>query len=655
MKLSRPILVALLLLSPALTLAPIAAAEIKPIERVLPPRGIETPKETRDKLQQQLDATKKRLEKHASHRLAPDVEIFTKAVDLALRFDEFYSPKDFDKAFAALKTANQRLDALDEGKSPWTRQTGLVVRGYRSAIDGSAQPYGVVIPKDHDFDRPTTAYLWLHGRGDKATDLHFLHERQNSRGQLPDINDAIVVHPFGRQCVGFKSAGEIDVLDVAAEAQKQYKVDPKRTVLIGFSMGGAGAWHLGAHYADHWCAVAPGAGFAETARYVRLKPENYPPEYEQKLWGAYDVPCYVRNLFNVPTIAYSGENDRQIQAARVMEEAFEAEGEKLKHLIGPGVEHKYEPKTLAQLLKMLDAIASRGKATEPRTVHLQTRTLRYPRYAWVEILGLGEHWKDSRVDAQLVTDTSLRVTTENVTALKLGLTRDQDLSIVIDGEKLEVPKATASATLQGLHLVRRDGKWQEGGLPKTELRKRHGLQGPIDDAFLAPFLVVVPSQKSEFAQEWIDFELAHFLDRWPALMRGEVRTIRDTELRPEHHEQFNLIVWGDPDSSSVLRELNGKLPVAWQEKTWTLGGKEYDRANRVPAFIYPNPKNPQRYIVVNSGLTFREAHDRTNSQQNPKLPDWAVIDTNQAPDANSPGKIEAAGFFDEEWKLKIEP
>ena len=34
----------------------------------------------------------------------------------------------------------------------------------------------------------------------------------------------------------------------------------------GFSMGGAAAWHFGAHFAGLWAAVAPGAGFTETSR-----------------------------------------------------------------------------------------------------------------------------------------------------------------------------------------------------------------------------------------------------------------------------------------------------------------------------------------------------------------------------------------------------
>ncbi len=92
--------------------------------------------------------------------------------------------------------------------------------------------------------------------------------------------------------------------------------------------------------------LSPGAGFAETRRYQNLSPDKYPADYVQKLWGVYDVPDYTRNLFNLPVIAYSGENDKQIQAARVMEEAYQAEGRQLEHLIGPGMGHKYHPQVL---------------------------------------------------------------------------------------------------------------------------------------------------------------------------------------------------------------------------------------------------------------------------------------------------------------------
>jgi len=78
--------------------------------------------------------------------LVSDVEIFHKAVDWALRYDEFYSPKQVDVARELLQEGGERVRWLRQGLAPWTRLTGLVVRGYRSKIDGSVQPYGLVVP-----------------------------------------------------------------------------------------------------------------------------------------------------------------------------------------------------------------------------------------------------------------------------------------------------------------------------------------------------------------------------------------------------------------------------------------------------------------------------------------------------------------------------
>ena len=51
-------------------------------------------------------------------------------------------------------------------------------------------------------------------------------------------------------------------------------------------------------------------------------------------------------------------------------------------------------------------------------------------------------------------------------------------------------------------------------------------------------------------------------------------------------------------------------------------------------------------------LTLRVWAD-TNSMQNPKLPDWAVVQVgpDTPPTDESPGKVVAAGFFDEQWRL----
>jgi predicted esterase len=638
---------------------PTVAAEIPPIKRVLPPEGLEIPADVRERLETRLEATKKRLDEINSS-FKEDVKIFTKAVELALLHREFYTPKDFAKADWALDQANQRLDLLADAEFPWTRSTGLVVRGCVSSIDFSSQPYGLVIPKDHDFEKPCPLYVWLHGRGDKATDLHFLHERATKVGQIAPPG-AIVVHPFGRHCVGWKHAGEIDVLDVVKDVKQRYKIDPARVVLIGFSMGGAGAWHIGAHYNDRWVAVSPGAGFAETARYQKLTPDRYPPSHEQTLWGLYDVPGYVRNLFNTDTIAYSGELDKQIQAARVMEEAFRSEGRELTQMIGPGVEHKYQPEVLAELLKRLAATAAKGQTKTPREVHWQSRTLRYNQSHWVEVYGLGEHWKDARVDAALANPEEIKATTKNVTLVMFDPQETTIKRVSIDGQEVLIPPRGDSSP-PGITLRKSGDVWRHDPdfIPVysyPQWTKQPGRTGPIDDAFFDQFLVVTPTGKSKNAvfQAWVDFELAHFRDRWRALMRADLPEIRDVDFKPHEMRPYcNLVFWGDADSNLALKHVADELPVRFADGKWSYGGHVFDGNRYAPALIFPPNKLLQAryYIVLNSGLTFREGHDRTNSLQNPKLPDWAIIDMTQPPDALAPGRIHDAGFFDEEWKLK---
>ena len=83
-------------------------------------------------------------------------------------------------------------------------------------------------------------------------------------------------------------------------------------------------------------AAAPGAGFAETKEFLRVFQSEpvTPPAWEQKLWHWYDSTDYALNLFNLPTVAYSGEIDKQKQAADMMAASLKEEGIELTHIIG---------------------------------------------------------------------------------------------------------------------------------------------------------------------------------------------------------------------------------------------------------------------------------------------------------------------------------
>jgi hypothetical protein len=83
----------------------------------------------------------------------------------------------------------------------------------------------------------------------------------------------------------------------------------------------------------------------------------------------------------------------------------------------------------------------------------------------------------------------------------------------------------------------------------------------------------------------------------------------------------------------------------------TVGDKNYPAASSVPLMIFPNPLNPKKYVVLNSGFTFHDLDN--NDKMNPKLPDWAVVDITKKGDINLPtAAVGPVGFFDESWQLK---
>jgi hypothetical protein len=268
-----------------------------------------------------------------------------------------------------LAQGSERVKQLANGQAPWLQATGLVVRGYRSKLDDSIQPYGLVVPPDWKAGDRNLRRLdvWLAGRNEKRTELAFLAERESAAGPFNPPR-GIVLHPYGRFCNANKFAGEMDVFEAMDAVHAHYPTDPNRLVVGGFSMGGASAWHLATHHASLWSAAAPGAGFAETALFTKAfaAGNEPPPWWEQKLWAWYDATGYAGNLFHCPTIAYNGEIDSQKQAADVMEQAMAREGLKLERYIGPQTGHKYHPETRDKIAARMDALAGQGRDPLPK-------------------------------------------------------------------------------------------------------------------------------------------------------------------------------------------------------------------------------------------------------------------------------------------------
>lgn len=638
--------------------------------RQVPPVGIEIPAEDLARLTVGLvdvEAAFQKLPKNAlTARYSADVEIFIRAVRQAISHRELYSPRDVQGAWKVLLEGQKRVAALQKSEAPWTTQKGLVVRGFRSKIDGTVQPYGLVIPESYEFSGKSQYRLdlWFHGRGERTCETQFIAGRMNQVGQISP-QDSIVLHPYGRYSNAFKFAGEIDVLEALEHATRNYKVDDDRVAVRGFSMGGAGCWQMAVHYPDLFFAANPGAGFSETPEFLKFfqKETLNPTWYEKKLWQMYDCDLYVANLRQLPTVAYSGENDTQKQAADIMEAAAAKEGLRLTHLIGPKTGHSIHKDSLFEIERQLSSLAERGRRKAPREIHFATPTLKYNRCCWLTVTQLGEHWVPARVDATIGRGNRITVDTENVTGLKLDFAPgfspfalDAAVTVVIDGQEVNCGQPSTSQDFHGeLH---RDGStWKPGAARVDGLRKTHDLQGPIDDAFMDSFLVIRPTgtSKHEAVDRWARSELDHFVAQWRQQFRGDARVKDDSAVTEADIASHNLILFGDLNSNLLIGRLNEKLPVGWSGNKVKVGDAGYDAEYHAPVLIYPNPENPSHYVVFNSGFTYREFAYLNNARQVPKLPDWAIVDVRTPPDSLWPCKIVIADFFDEAWQVKPIP
>ncbi|MDQ6665977.1 MAG: prolyl oligopeptidase family serine peptidase [Acidobacteriota bacterium] len=571
--------------------------------------------------------------------LLADVAIYRKAAEWIMRYeDEFFSKAYLANTAAALETGLGRAKELSAGQPSWPRRKGRLTRAYRSRVDGSLQPYGLLIPESYDGSKPGRLDVVLHGRGATLNEVSFIAAHDAAKAVPPEI-DYIQLEVFGRGNNAYRWAGETDVFETLESVQKRYKIDPDRIVLRGFSMGGAGAWHIGLQHPSRWAAFEAGAGFTETKIYAK---RDLMPAYQESLLHIYDARDYALNAFDVPTVGYGGEDDPQKQASINIREQLTKEGfsftpEGLNwttkdlralFLIGPHTQHKFHPDSKAISDKFLDQTVVDGRHA-PDHIRFVTYTTRFNHCFWVTVEGLGRHYERADVDARL-DGGRLAVSTNNVSRISFTLPRTPQ-SITIDGQTMGFQ----------LSLDRTSGKWAASG--GSGLRKFHGLQGPIDDAFMDSFLCVRPTGWPSPGTAYASKKLERFANEYAKYLRGDVRIKDDRAVTPEDIADSNLILFGDPASNAVIRRIAAKLPLRWTKENITLGKLQFSASQNIPVLIYPNPLNPKKYVVINSGHTFHQADfDGTNALLYPRLGDWAIEKLD--------GTVIEGGLFDESWK-----
>src|SRR5262249_42860230 len=150
-----------------------------------------------------------------------------------------------------------------------------------------------------------------------------------------------------------------------------------------------------------------------------------------------------------------------------------------------------------------------------------------------QVLGLEEHYSRAELEAEVSDDGTVVVKEPK------NVTRFAVLPSLPAGAKgkLRVGETEITLPAKGAVVARRGGKRAFVGEPASTVLagKRPGLQGPIDDAFTAPFLCVRGTGKAwnPEVQAWADASLKVFAAEWHRYFRGELPVKDDTAVTEE--------------------------------------------------------------------------------------------------------------------------
>lgn len=583
--------------------------------------------------------------------LRADAEVFAKGVTWALRYDTALQASDVALIKKAQSRATQRVEALNRGHTPWMAKKGKVVRGFVSAIDSSVQPYSVIVPKNYDGTKPMRLDVVLHGSSKPVgmSELKFINrfdEGDDDKGNAPEV-DYIELHPLGRVENCYRWAGETDVFEAIEAVCRNYKIDRNRIVLRGMSMGASGTWHLGLKHPDRFVAIGPYCGYVDTHRFSEtpipsfIKVGPLPPHQEIGL-HMLDSIDYAANASMVPEIACIGDKDTFFQSHVHMGEVLAKEGIPFINLISPGTGHVIDPKTHAEQMRRIGEYTAKGLDHDPKQMRFVTWTLKYNRCNWLELLALGKHYERAEFRAT-VSDGDVVEVSEIRNITRFAVHRPVS-KLRIGGNEIAVAKQPGG---KALVFSKNGDTWRCDGTRDeiTLTGKQPGLQGPIDDAFAAPFLCVRGTGKPWNAKvnAWAQENLKRFEYEWARYMRGDLPVKNDTDVTEADVRDKHLILFGDPGSNPWIAKALPKLPMTWTHEEVQIGDQKASAADHAPAFICASPLAPNRYIVINSGHTFHEKEFVAfNYLLFPRLGDWAVMKDH----GNEPV---AAGYFDEEW------
>ena len=496
-------------------------------------------------------------------------------------------------------------------------------RTFVSDIDGSVQ-YFAVAPLLRDGagassteggtppTRPALV-LTLHGAGVEAIG--------QARAYKPK-DWAWIVAATNRRPYGFdwEDWGRLDALEALAEATRLFSPDPARIYLTGHSMGGHGAWQVGATMPGPWAAVAPSAGWRSFTSYGGGATYKDPSPVEKMLLRANDpseTTELARNLLHYGVYVLHGDQDDNVPVseARAMRELLGRFHADFSYYERPGAGHWWGNECVdwPPLFEFLREHA-RPAASEVQRVEFVTANPGISsKSRWVEVLAQQRPLEYSRIAIERdATGRSFKGTTENVERAAIDLSADpvlagsasaapgaaagqeKPLTVALDGSKVEaIPPPGTSR----VYLERGEAGWALVPPPRPGDKGPH-RSGGFKDAFRHRF-VLVYGTRGDDVEDLRALGKARF-DAETFWVRGNagVEIIPDRAFVPNDYRDRSVILYGNADTNSAWPGLLAGSPVEIRSGLARVGERAFKGKEYAACFVRPRPGSDTASVGV---------------------------------------------------------
>lgn len=388
-----------------------------------------------------------------------------------------------------------------------------------------------------------------------------------------------------------------DIFETVNAIKKDYNIDTTRLFAYGDCAGGEIGLFLANKHPSYFAAVAVEGPaipiwseltYSNSHEVTSRKDMNY--DFYNSLENYKN-----QNIFIIHSV-YDQKSDfenskklvdesNQLGANLILKKCYVKKGDKNFYFF---INLMPDNKNLTDMFKFYQ----NKKTDSPDTLSFSTWELKYNKSHWLTINDIIQGRKATVTARFDRLNDKLFFTTSNVISMSVN-TRQLNLDL----------KKRLTVLNNGSNVFSGFSNNITMNIPNTEpkycLKKNTSTEGPENNFFAKPFMVISGTKGNIHFRKLFNAAVDTFKQNWQTnFFEDTCRLKKDNKINKDDILKYNLLLIGSKETNQFFQKVAPMLPVKISDDQIKIGSHIYKGKNLSFVMIYPNPLNPQKYILV---------------------------------------------------------